>query len=123
MSNVEKALKTAAASMPAAEPGDMVDSNRTLLARSVVEQFVRALPPFYNITNVLSELDRLPAGWCPKLPIEQLREVTQQACTPGNAHDNQYMFGMANGLILALAIMQNEQPKYLEKPEKFLDAT
>jgi hypothetical protein len=30
------------------------------------------------------------------------------------------MWGMANGIILALAIMKDEDPKYLEKPDMWL---
>jgi hypothetical protein len=51
-----------------------------------------------------------------KSPIQALKEVTKQACAPGNADHCEYMRGLANGLILARAIMLDETPAYVEKP-------
>jgi hypothetical protein len=44
--------------------------------------------------------------------LEQLRQVILTACHPGNITD-EYMLGMANGLILAQAIIENKTPNYL----------
>ena len=49
--------------------------------------------------------------------ITELRSVVQLSSTNGN-HDTDYLLGMANGVILALAIMENEQPNFLNPPKK-----
>jgi hypothetical protein len=41
----------------------------------------------------------------------------------GNAGYSEYLHGMANGLILALAIMEGRTPVYLEQPEEWLRDT
>ena len=46
--------------------------------------------------------------------IARLREVHAIAMQPGNAHANEYLQGMANGLELALAIAEDREPKYIE---------
>ncbi len=51
-----------------------------------------------------------------KTPIEQLREVTAIQRQPGNSDYSEYMRGMANGLILALAIMEEKEPEFIEAP-------
>lgn len=52
--------------------------------------------------------------------IEALEAVTAIATSPGNYDVDPYMLGMANGLILALAIMQDKETVYLERPEQWL---
>lgn len=54
-------------------------------------------------------------------PVEKLREVTKTQCSDGNWNANSYMHGMANGMILALAIMDDVEPEYLDKPEQWED--
>lgn len=44
---------------------------------------------------------------------KDLRAVVATASDPGNACANQYMRGMANGLILALAIFDGVSPEYI----------
>jgi len=57
----------------------------------------------------------------PEKPMERrLWELEQQVATassPGNYDANQYMHGMANGLILANATIRDEEPAFLEWPE------
>jgi hypothetical protein len=55
-----------------------------------------------------------------KTAIEKLEDVTAIATSPGNANANPYMLGMANGLILARAIMKDEEVEYLKAPETWL---
>lgn len=55
-----------------------------------------------------------------KSTIEQLRDVVAVQCSNGNWNANPYMHGMANGLILALAIMEDKTPQYLDAPEVWL---
>ena len=45
----------------------------------------------------------------------KLNSVTKIQCQKGNYSVSEYMRGMANGLILAEAIMNDKEPKYFEK--------
>ncbi len=49
--------------------------------------------------------------------LDELRDCTELAKSRGNADANDYMRGMANGLILALATMEGKDPEYLDWPE------
>ena len=40
-------------------------------------------------------------------------------CSDGNWDFDPYMFGMANGMILAAAMMRGEDPKYLDAPKEW----
>jgi hypothetical protein len=46
--------------------------------------------------------------------ITQLKQLVEHASQPGNL-TNDYMLGMANGLILALGILENKAPNYLAR--------
>ncbi len=52
--------------------------------------------------------------------IEKLREMVKVQCTDGNWNYSEYMHGLANGMICALAIVTDEDPKYLSAPEEWL---
>ncbi len=56
-----------------------------------------------------------------KTPIQQLEEMVALQSSDGNWNCNRYMWGMANGLILALATMKGEDVKYLDRPAVWLD--
>lgn len=45
--------------------------------------------------------------------LKQLENVTKIQCSKGNFDQDEYMRGMANGLILARAIMNGEEPKFI----------
>ena len=51
---------------------------------------------------------------------ESLKNVVKIQCSYGNWNYDEYMHGMANGLILALAIIEDKEPKYLKAPKKWL---
>lgn len=53
--------------------------------------------------------------------VENLNDVLKIQCGQGNWNCNEYMWGMANGLILAMSIFTDNNPQYLKKPEKWLD--
>ncbi len=55
--------------------------------------------------------------------LTKLRGVTDIACQPGNYAHDPYLHGMANGLILALAILTDRDPEYLNPPEHWGDKT
>lgn len=40
-------------------------------------------------------------------------------CQDGNWNSDPYMHGLANGLILALATLQNKEPEFKNAPAKF----
>ena len=52
--------------------------------------------------------------------ITELEKLVAIACSPGHYDYDEYMYGMANGLILALAVMKDEEPQYLDRPEQWL---
>ena len=52
--------------------------------------------------------------------IEKLREQVKTQCLDGNWNYDAYMHGMANGLICALATLEDKEPEYLNPPEQWL---
>ena len=53
--------------------------------------------------------------------IARLQALTNVQCSDGNWNCNSYMHGMANGMIYIMAMMKNEEPKYLKAPDVWLD--
>ena len=53
--------------------------------------------------------------------IEALENMVAIQSSSGNWNCNPYMMGYANGLILALATMKDEEAKFLSKPNVWLD--
>ena len=53
--------------------------------------------------------------------IEQLEKLTAIQCTDGTWDFNPYHFGLANGLILALALVKDEDPQFLTAPTRWLE--
>lgn len=52
--------------------------------------------------------------------IKALEDGIQTQIADGTWNYDQYMHGMANGLILALSIMTNKEPNFLNTPEVWL---
>jgi hypothetical protein len=52
--------------------------------------------------------------------IDALREQVKIQCSNDNWNYNPYMHGMANGLLLALATMEDKEPDYFDAPEIWL---
>lgn len=52
--------------------------------------------------------------------LKALKELTKIQCSNGNWNYDPYMHGMANGMILAVAIIENKNPDYLSAPKKWL---
>lgn len=53
--------------------------------------------------------------------VEQLKDLVKTQSSHGNYDCNPYMFGLANGLILALSLFTEVSPTFLERPSRFLD--
>lgn len=53
-----------------------------------------------------------------KTAEQKIDDVTALASTPGNAFASDYLLGMANGLILAQAIIKGTEPAYLTMPDR-----
>jgi hypothetical protein len=51
---------------------------------------------------------------------EQLKDLIKTQLSDGNWNYDPYMFGMANGMILALAVIEDVDPVYLESPDEWL---
>ena len=52
--------------------------------------------------------------------LDKLKEVTAVQCSSGNWDYDPYMHGMANGLIFAVACMEDKDPVYLSAPKIWL---
>ena len=52
--------------------------------------------------------------------IENLKDVHKVQGYDGNWNYDPYMLGLYNGLEMALAIMENREPVFREKPEKWI---
>lgn len=52
--------------------------------------------------------------------LGKLRELTTIQRASGNWNCDAYMHGMANGMELALAMMEDREPNYLEAPAQWL---
>lgn len=52
--------------------------------------------------------------------IQSVRDVTEVQCSPGNVDYDEYMRGMANGLICAMALLDSEDPEYVDPPDTYL---
>ena len=53
--------------------------------------------------------------------IAKLKNIKEIQCTKGNYDVDAYMHGLANGLILALAIMEDKDPEFIDAPDDSLD--
>ena len=51
--------------------------------------------------------------------LVRLKDLTLIQTSYGNWNYNEYMRGMANGMILAVAIMEDKEPKYFDEPDKY----
>ncbi len=54
------------------------------------------------------------------MKTEKLQDLVKVQCGEGNWNYSEYMLGMANGMICALAVITGEEPKYLSQPEEWL---
>ena len=52
--------------------------------------------------------------------IKQLKELVDIQCSKGNFDWDPYMHGMANGMILSLSVAEDNEPKFLDAPDKWL---
>ena len=52
--------------------------------------------------------------------VEAIEEMVKIQTSNGNWNCDPYSLGYANGLILALATMKNEEPVFLNKPDAWL---
>ena len=51
---------------------------------------------------------------------KKLTELVEIACMDGTWNWSPYFLGMANGLILALSVITNNEPKFLNAPSVWL---
>ena len=52
--------------------------------------------------------------------MTKLDEIIAIQCTNGTWNYNEYQFGLANGLLLAKAIITESEPEFMDKPEAWL---
>jgi hypothetical protein len=53
--------------------------------------------------------------------VASIKDLLATRCTPGNWNYNPYMHGFANGMILALAVLEDTPIDYLSTPAMFLE--
>ena len=60
-----------------------------------------------------------------KAEVDGFRELVEIQCSTGNWNYSPYMYGMANGMILALHIMEGSEGlvPYLDAPETWLEGS
>lgn len=52
--------------------------------------------------------------------LDKLKEIRDVQCSDGNWNYDAYMHGLANGLIMAVAIMEGKEPEFLTAPKEWL---
>ena len=55
-----------------------------------------------------------------KKELRELDEIIKIQCSNGNRNYSPYMYGMANGLLLAKSIITNTEVEYMNQPERWL---
>jgi len=55
-----------------------------------------------------------------KTIVDNLEELTNIQTSDGNWNYDPYMHGMANGMLLSLAIVKGQEPKFKTAPKKWL---
>lgn len=53
--------------------------------------------------------------------LETLKGIVELQCRNGTWNFNAYHFGLANGLLLALAVLKGEEPRFLTAPDEWLE--
>jgi hypothetical protein len=56
-----------------------------------------------------------------KETLEKLRQLCEVATSNGNYDCNEYLHGMANGMLFALSMFEGTVPQFLEAPRVYLD--
>lgn len=67
-----------------------------------------------NNPKPLSDKERLELF---EKQVESLKDLVKLQCSKGNYDYDEYMLGMANGMILALATVGDVTPEFLDKPD------
>lgn len=52
--------------------------------------------------------------------VESMRDLVKIQCSDGNWNYAPYMHGMANGMIMLLAMAENKEPEFLKAPDEWL---
>ena len=84
-----------------------IDDSDWTLSEADLPSVTLAVDPPPNIFSINNE-------------IADLEKLVATACEHGQYNFDEYQYGMANGLILALAVMKGEEPQYLDRPEQWL---
>lgn len=94
----------------------MIDERLALhdLVNQVVERKIQQRDAVHSmmLAKLTEELEK------EKKKARQIAEVTKIATSPGNADANEYMRGMANGLVVADATVNDKEPVFVEPPKK-----
>lgn len=71
-----------------------------------------------ELYNTLEKPAPAPVGLDER--IKKIKELTDIQCSNGNWDYDPYMHGMANGILLAVTVLDDKEPVYQSAPEKWL---
>jgi hypothetical protein len=66
------------------------------------------------------EFEKIKLVIIPQKRLNDIDDVLSIQCADGNWNYDEYMHGMANGMILVDSIVKNYEPEFLEAPKKWL---
>ncbi len=55
-----------------------------------------------------------------KEKVDKLEKLIKVQCMDGNWDYDPYMHGMANGMLLAMSVITDKKPVFLEQPKDYL---
>jgi hypothetical protein len=106
---------------------DFTKEELQLLAACVFSKFIASLgdPSIQHyqpdLKNIRNKIEFMIDSYCEQSKYErEIRNLVELQSSPGNYNCNPYMWGLANGLILALSCITGKCD-YLEKPKIWLD--
>jgi hypothetical protein len=78
------------------------------------------IPDFYNKKKKLSNRTEMLIIATIDNRLKVLQDLIKTQTSDGNWNYDPYMHGMANGMIMSEAIIEDKEPKFLDAPEKWL---
>ena len=52
--------------------------------------------------------------------VDNIRDILKIQCSDGNWNHDPYMHGLANGMIMIMAMIEGEEPVFLQAPEEWI---
>lgn len=95
--------------------GESVCVNAANYDRQIGEKYANenAFGKLWELFGFLLAEDQFKGGG-----LGKLKDITAVQCSKGTWDSDEYMRGMANGMILSVATIENKEPEYFGSPEK-----